>query len=329
MRTDTTRRMPLSAWLTLGLALMCAHCDTVQVGSTLPAPGDASRGADGSTPVRSVGNPGAVTALEQLSLERVNRARLFPTGEASRYGIDLNEGIGFFGQISGTTKQAVAMNDRLRAAAEGHSRDMLARDYFGHYSPEGAYFTDRIRFAGYSYATASENLAWRGTTGSLEEAQTVETEHEDLFVDSTVEGRGHRKVMMNGEFREVGIRIVRGDFSSKGKTFDALMQAQEYGLAPGSPTFVLGVVYHDANVNGQYDFGEGVAGATITLGDATTTTNAGGGYSFAVSQPGAYTVTFANGASQTLNIDAGDSNVKVDLINNNKVVVNLGLGELD
>ena len=34
------------------------------------------------------------TAREQLMLELVNRARLDPLGEARRFGIDLNQGLG-------------------------------------------------------------------------------------------------------------------------------------------------------------------------------------------------------------------------------------------
>ena len=43
---------------------------------------------------------------------------------------------------------------------------------------------------------------------------------------------------------------------------------------------LTGVAYHDANGNGQYDPGEGVAGATVTMdgGAYYAVTSASGGY---------------------------------------------------
>ena len=44
--------------------------------------------------------------------------------------------------------------------------------------------------------------------------------------------------------------------------------------------------------------------------------------------PGAYTLRFVGNVTQPLTIDAGDPNIKVDLVNNTTVVVNLGVGIL-
>lgn len=276
----------------------------------------------GTTP--AVGN----TVLEQLSLERINRARLRPVSEAAGFGISLNEGI-LFGQISSAPKQPVTMNTQLRQAAQQHGQDMLARNYFDHNSPEGVTPFDRMNNFGYFFATAGENLAWRGTTGALDELDTVERQHVDLFVDEGIDGRGHRRTMLNGDFREVGISILRGNFTQNGTRFDSIMQTQDYATTPNSPTFVLGVVYNDGNRNGQYDFGEGVSGSVVSLAGVSRSTNTGGGFSFAVAEPGTYTLTFNGNRSQVLSINQGDSNVKIDLIDGNRIVVNLGLGELD
>ncbi len=270
----------------------------------------------------------SATQLEQLSLERINRARLKPAAEAQSAGIALNEGLPA-GQIDATPKQAVAMNASLVQSARGHSDDMINRDYFDHNTPEGVTPYDRMTQAGYLIFTAGENLAWRGTTGTIDEVQTVELEHTDLFVDSDIAGRGHRVTMLNSAFREVGIGITHGVFTKNSQNFDSIMQTQDYGASPSSPTFVLGVIYNDTNSNGWYDAGEGSASSPVALGDVSKTTNSAGGYSFAVSQPGTYTLGFAANRSQTVTINTGSPNIKVDFVGGSQIVINLGVGVLN
>jgi len=264
-----------------------------------------------------------------MALELINRARLRPTDEANRFGIALNEGVPAAAQISSQPKQPLAMNATLTQAARSHTQDMLTRNYFAHESPEGLSPFDRMTNAGYLYAAAGENLAWRGTTASLDEPQTVLDEHQDLFVDAGVADRGHRTTMLDGAYREVGVGILRGSYVQNGTMFDSIMQTQDYGASPSNTVFVLGTVYDDANANGQYDFGEGIANASVTLGGVTKTTNAGGGYSFVVRQAGVYTLQFSGGTSQNISVSLGDENTKIDLVNGSQIVVNLGVGSLN
>lgn len=282
-----------------------------------------NNGAGGSQPSISV----SATQLEQLSLERINRARLRPAQEAALNGIAIDEGAP--GKLDTVPKQPVALNTSLNQSAKTHSRDMLAQNYFEHNSLTGKTPFQRMSDAGYLYASAGENLAWRGTTGAVNENQFVEQQHVDLFVDTDIVGRGHRLTMLNAAFREVGIGIVRGSFTHNGTRYDSIMQTQDFGAPPNSPTFVLGVVYNDTNSNGRYDFGEGVPSSPVSMGDATRSTNSAGGYSFAVTESGAYTLQFSGNRFQSLNIVRGQKNIKVDLVNGNTVVVNLGVGILN
>ncbi len=268
----------------------------------------------------------ALSALEQLALERVNRARLLPAAEATRFGIAIDEGIP--GQLNATPRQPVAANELLTQAARSHSTDMLNRDYFAHDTPEGVTPFQRMTQAGYTWITAGENLAWRGTTGQLDEPAFVEAQHADLFVDSGIAGRGHRVTMLTAGFREVGVAVVYGMFRYQGTDFKALMQTQDYGASSGNRCFVLGVVYNDSNGNGQYDYGEGVANSTVTLDGTAKQTNAGGGYTFTVSQAGTYLLQFDAGPAQNLTLAAGAPNLKADLVNGQVIVINLGIGPL-
>jgi uncharacterized protein YkwD len=326
------RRCGLLCWLLPILATSCnTQPDGGNGGTILPVftgPGTSQSGG-----TSSVGNvePGSVPSvsaslLEQLSLERINRARLRPAQEASNNGIAIDEGVP--GLLTITPKPAVALNASLNISAREHSIDMLNSDYFAHNSLNGDDPFDRMADAGYVVYSAGENIAWRGTTGTVNEVQTVEAQHVDLFVDTGIANRGHRVTMLSRSFREVGIGIVRGQFTKDGTTYDSIMQTQDYGTAPTTQTFVLGVVYIDANGNSQYDYGEGTSGSSVKFGDVVKTTNSAGGYSFAVAQPGDYLLRFSNGQNTTLTIGTGTSNIKVDMIGGS-LVINLGLGQLD
>jgi uncharacterized protein YkwD len=325
------RRVPIKTtafFLLIAAGLGTLGCETappVDPGTTIVG-GQNSQNAGQQTsgsPTASV----SVTVLEQLSLERLNRARLRPGAEAQSNGIAVDEGVP--GQINTAPKQPLAMNSALVRSSRLHSQDMIARDYFAHNSPEGVTPFERMNDAGYLFDHASENLAWRGSTGGIDVVDIVEREHTDLFVDEGIDGRGHRVTMLNPVFREVGVGIVQGLFFHEGQNFDSIMQTQDYGTPPDLPTFVLGVVYDDSNGNGRYDADEGRNGAVVTLDAVSKTTNAAGGYSFAVTVPGTYTLRFAANRSMNLDIVVGTSNIKVDFVDGAQMIVNFGVGVLD
>jgi len=329
------------AWIGVALTICTTGCGT-SAPVALPESGPAGQNVSGIQTAGSGGSgapavaitPGSGTSVslfEQLALERVNRARLLPGPEAAAGGITINEGLTPPKTLSTIPKQAVAMNPTLRRTAVFHSRDMLNQDYFSHNEPGGASPFDRMRREGFSFIAAGENLAWRGTTGTIDPVATIEMQHDDLFIDTSVPGRGHRLVMLDDRFREVGIGVARGSFRREDGTVftDSIMQTQDYGTSPSDNTFVLGVVYTDANGNGQYDFGEGTANSRVVLNDQVEFANSAGGYSFRVAGSGAFTLRFASGRTQALSIQPGDPNIKVDFVDGRRVVVNLGLGPLN
>lgn len=96
---------------------------------------------------------------------------------------------------------AVRRNAALDSAAEGHARDMLAREYYGHESPEGTNAYRRSLQAGYNPARVGENIA-HGQT-SIEEVM------ED-WMKSPV----HRENILNPFFTEAGFGIAIGRMPS-------------------------------------------------------------------------------------------------------------------
>lgn len=75
---------------------------------------------------------------------------------------------------------ALEVSEELRCAARNHSKDMVARGYFAHESPEGDNAGDRLERAGFDWSLAGENIAqghetaeavmqgWMGSPGHCE-----------------------------------------------------------------------------------------------------------------------------------------------------------------
>jgi uncharacterized protein YkwD len=99
-------------------------------------------------------------------------------------------------------ESALIEDPHLRSAADGHSRDMDARDYFEHVSPGGQTLLMRVQASGFipngnvGY-TIGENIAW----GTL----WLGTPH--AIVQAWMASPGHRANILNGSFRYTGVGI--------------------------------------------------------------------------------------------------------------------------
>ncbi|HEX6417925.1 MAG TPA: CAP domain-containing protein [Acidimicrobiales bacterium] len=87
----------------------------------------------------------------------------------------------------------LAVDERLTAAAQAHSDDMAANDYFSHDSLDGRTFVDRVLAAGYPRPSA-ENIAAGQRT-----AQAVH--------DAWMGSDGHRANILNCDFTAIGVGL--------------------------------------------------------------------------------------------------------------------------
>ena len=278
-----------------------------------------------------------LTAAEQLGLELMNRARLDPAGEAKRLGISLNEGLAA-GTISTAAKDPFASNAPLHDVARAHSQHMIDVDLFGHDGIGDGNPFSRMSNAGYNFFAAGENIAFNGTSGSVNETAFAIKNYEDLFVDSGIPGRGHRTNML-GDFKEVGIGEVVGVFTQNGNNFNSLMLTQDFGTV-GAGFFVTGVAINDLDKDSFYDIGEGRGGVSVSVSQggvpvSADTTASAGGYAVATSG-GTLDVTFQGGglaAPVTVTVQGGGHSVKADMLDANKVLssatTTLGSGAKD
>ncbi|MFF4452434.1 sigma-70 family RNA polymerase sigma factor [Streptomyces goshikiensis] len=88
-------------------------------------------------------------------------------------------------------------NSQLRSAAQGHSDDMAARNFFDHTNPDGADPGKRTTAAGYRWSTYGENIA-RGQQNAAS------------VMDSWMKSPGHRANILNCSFKEIGVGIHQG-----------------------------------------------------------------------------------------------------------------------
>jgi uncharacterized protein YkwD len=260
---------------------------------------------------------------EQYMIELINRARANPSAEAARLNIDLNEGLPA-NTITTDPKQPLAYNADLAAAARTHSQWMLDNQLFQHAGANGDAPADRMTAAGYQFSppdSSAENIAWSGSTGSIDATAITAQLHDNLFIDAGISDRGHRTNLMNPDLREIGAGVLTGTFQG----YNAVMATNDFASTASSPgPFLTGVAYADTVVADHfYTPGEGLANLTITatrLSDNqtfTTTTSSAGGYAMQL-PAGTYDIT-ATGSSlsspiSSNNITISSLNVKQDFI---------------
>ena len=254
----------------------------------------------------------ALTAAEQYLIELINRARLDPAAEAKRYGVSLNDGLGN-GAIDTSAKQVLASNDVLEKAAMNHSDWMLNKDTFSHTGAGGSNAGARMEDAGYTFAGTyswRENLAWTGTTASVDMTQAIQDHHEGLYRSA-----GHRENTFAENVREIGVGQVEGKFAYQGTSFNASMLTEKFALS-GTSVFVTGVAYKDKNKDDFYSIGEGKKGFWFKGGGDSDKTAAAGGYALDVGQGNAVDVRVGKGKKTfaELEIDTSDGNAKLDVV---------------
>ncbi len=253
---------------------------------------------------------GDPTPEEQLILEYINRARANPTAEGTRLGISLWESLCDPNAVG--IRPPLAMNKILLQLAHYHSWDMYTSNYFGHHDLSGHNPSQRMTDAGYGPWTWGENIATGGGGSATNLA-------DDLMVDPGVSCRLHRVNLFNGDFKEVGVGYYTAATPNPSRWGHFL--TQDFGSA-SIGSFLVGVIYNDADDDNFYDIGEGVSGVQIVPSEGSyyAVSSTSGGYAFPIGNSGTMTVTASdsrfgsimkvvafNGANIKLDFDLGDN----------------------
>ncbi len=86
----------------------------------------------------------------------------------------------------------VTYNAQLEAAAQAHSDDMLANDYFSHDGLDGSTIGSRATAAGYNWKAIGENIA---------QGQ----DNENLAMNAWISSPGHQRNNVHPDFNEFGL----------------------------------------------------------------------------------------------------------------------------
>lgn len=92
------------------------------------------------------------------------------------------------------------VDDKLTVIARRHSEDMVARGYFGHATPEGVTFRDRLASAGITVHWAGENIQRNSRAGDEAVADALE-----WFMQSTP----HRKNILHEHYTHIGVGVAQ------------------------------------------------------------------------------------------------------------------------
>ncbi|MCL5411074.1 MAG: CAP domain-containing protein [Patescibacteria group bacterium] len=116
----------------------------------------------------------------------------------------------------------LVLDSDLDNAANLKSRDMVNRDYFEHFA-FGSTPWDFIKNSGYKYLYAGENLAMDFNTS-------------EGMVNAWMNSPAHRENILNPEFRDVGVGIIKGEFSDNKGNHNTIMVTNMFGRK--KPTIV-------------------------------------------------------------------------------------------
>lgn len=276
----------------------------------------------------------APTPTMQYLLELTNRARMDPQGEYARLVTNapknVADALSYFKvnltvlkqQFDALTAVApLAWNEKLAAAATGHSQAMINADSQSHQLPGEAALGTRLTNAGYSYSSAGENI--------YAYSEDAFYGHAGFFIDwgftatGIQDGAGHRVNIMSASFTEMGIGYLYDNNAATAVGTDVI--TENFGARRDYVPQLTGVVINDMDGDRFYDIGEGIGGVTIkavgTGGTYTTTTWDAGGYNLAVAN-GTYQVTFSSGSKTwTTTATVNGQNVKVDALTANMTTI--------
>lgn len=91
----------------------------------------------------------------------------------------------------------LVFNEKLAGAAQKKASDMIAKNYWAHFAPDGTTPWDFIKGTGYDYTFAGENLA-KGFTTSPE------------IVDAWMNSSTHKENIVSSKYKDIGFSIVEG-----------------------------------------------------------------------------------------------------------------------
>ena len=159
------------------------------------------------TPATMVATQGTVfPGVTAASIQAVATGGVDWSGQGGPFPTTISGGDGFqanptndasFGTLINAVRTAVGVapltyNAQLDAAAQAHSNDMVANNYFSHTGQNGSTIATRATAAGYNWTNIGENIA---------QGQ----QNENLAMNGWISSPGHQANNVGAQFKEFGL----------------------------------------------------------------------------------------------------------------------------
>lgn len=115
---------------------------------------------------------------------------------------------------------ALTWNAKLAEEAMAKAKDMIAKQYFAHKSPDGVNVSDLAVIHGYAYSLVGENLA----LGDFKSSADV--------MDGWMNSPGHRANILKAAYTEIGVAAIMGAYEGR----QVWYAVQEFGRPPPNCT---------------------------------------------------------------------------------------------
>ncbi len=258
----------------------------------------------------------------------INQARSRPLDVAASLGMDPEQVLSDLPELHDILTEGLpplTFNLQLYTAARAHAEDMFKEEYYGHDSPDGRTYEDRIREAGYDPLASGESIGLQclgsdfiGEPDDNLVDHLVSLMFRKIFACELAPDGDEERNILDPVLREVGISIITGTSSKLGGICgdNLLMMVADFGLSSTEqPHGIEGVVYSDLNQDNLYSPGEGIGRVSVSvegLSDDDTSrrvdlyTNEAGGFSLPA-VPGEYRISVVvDDHEMTRDIEVGE-----------------------
>lgn len=182
------------------IALVCALAACGGGGDSPATPAPPATGPAPPAPAASGPGGGAASSTGTCNLPDFATNVLARVNQYRAAGANCGSGGNF------VAAPALAWNLPLTQAADAHSRDMVANNFFSHTGHNGSSAGQRITAAGYNWSTYGENIA--AGQGSINQV-----------VDGWMASDGHCANIMDAAFVDIGVVCVAGTASTTYRTY--------------------------------------------------------------------------------------------------------------
>lgn len=189
---------------------------------------------------------------EEALLALINEARQSPLTFAASLGMDPEKILKDLPELETILKQglpAVMLNGNLYATARAHTKDMFAKSYYSHDSPDGQGYDARIRKGGYPAVATGESLGMLAFANFIDPDEAVKRLFEYMFTDEMDPSRSEKRNILDPLLKEAGISIETGVLTLGGIPWNVYLATCDFGSFVSEPEAKLLKLINEARTN--------------------------------------------------------------------------------